>query len=244
MTRTMWCAMQRGVVTLALLVCVDPALARAQDRPATTRAADTTAAGRARQALRDLERVETGLAARRDTTDLGRRSEQQRRLVATRLTLDTAILVAPDGRRTLAILQREYPGAAILREYEAWRLLADHQPDEALVRFDGLLRASRRDVSLLRGRARALEALGREPEATEAWERVMDTDPTSAEAFDALWRRHQAVASLGTLHRTIARLRLLHPYDTVLLSREVRVLQGLGLPDSAAAIVRRFTGGK
>lgn len=239
MSRSARCAM----AILALWSGLVATPARAQDRTPPTRNADTTAAGRARQALRELERVESGLASRRDTTDLGRRSEQQRRLVATRLALDTAILVQPDGRRTLGILQREYPGAAILREYEAWRLLADQDPGEALVRFDGLLRASRRDVSLLRGRARALEALQREPDATEAWERLMDAQPASAEAFDALWRRHQAAGSLGTFHRTIARLRLLHPADTVLLGREVRVLQGLGLPDSAAAVVRRFMGG-
>jgi tetratricopeptide (TPR) repeat protein len=164
-------------------------------------------------------------------------------LVATRAALDTAVLVAPDGRRTLAVLQREYPGAAILREYEAWRLLADGDPREALVRFDGLLRASRRDAALLRGRARALDALGREPDATVAWERVLDGDPDDAQAFEALWRRHQAAASLKALHRTIARLRLLHPADTTLLGREVRVLQALGLADSAAAVVRRFAEG-
>ena len=236
-------AMRCAVVLLALWNCVDVPPAFAQGQPARARYADTTAAGRARQALRDLERVEMGIAARRDTTDVGRRSEQQRRLVATRLALDTAILERPDGRRTLAMLQREYPGAAILREYEAWRLLADREPGEALVRFDGLLRASRRDVSLLRGRARALEALRREPDATEAWHRVLDAEPAGMEAFDALWRRNQAAGSLADFHRTIARLRLLHPADTTLLGREVRVLQGMGLRDSAAAIVRRFTGG-
>jgi hypothetical protein len=244
MRRVLRWTMRCAAVAIALCACVGAQPARAQDRPTAPRNADTTAAGRARQALRELERLETGLAARRDTTDVGRRSEQKRLLVATRLALDTAILVATNGRITLAILQREYPGAAILREYEAWRLLADGEPNEALVRFDGLLRASRRDVSLLRGRASALEALHREPDATAAWERLMDAQPGSAEAFDALWRRHEAAGTLGTLHRTIARLRLMHPADTVLLGREVRVLQGLGLPDSAAAVVRRFTVGK
>lgn len=242
MIRGQRCAMRGAMLVVSLSAWIAVPCARAQER-LTTRTADTTAAGRARQALRELERVETGLAARGDTTDVGRRSEQQRRLVATRLALDTAILVMPDGRRTLGVLQREYPGAAILREYEAWRLLADGEPDEALVRFDGLLRASRRNLALLRGRARALEALHREPAATDAWARLIDAQPSSTEAFDALWRRHQVTGSLATLHRTIARLRLLHPADTVLLGREVRVLQALGLPDSAAAVVRRFTGG-
>ena len=233
-----------GFASLMLVVIATAGAprARGQDAPTVARS-DTTAAARARHVLRELERLEQGLAARRDTTDLGRRTEQKRRLVATRLALDTAVLAAPDGRITIAVLQREYPGAAILREYEAWRLLLDGEPAEALVRFDGLLRASRRESALLRGRARALEALQREPDATMAWERLLDADPSSAEAFEALWRRHQVASSLGTFHHSIQRLRLLHPGDTVLLAREVRVLQGLGLPDSAAAIVRRFTGG-
>ena len=237
MTRVVRCS------ALAAMLCVVVATRDAGAQAPPSSRVDTTAPARARLALRDLERLETGLAVRRDTTDLGRRAEQRRLLAAARVALDSAVLVAPDGRRTLATLQRAYPGAALLREYEAWRLLADGDPREALVRFDGLLRASRRDPSLLRGRARALDALHREPDATVAWERVLDGDPDDAQAFDALWRRHAAAASLGALHRTIARLRLLHPADTVLLGREVRVLQAMGLADSAAAVVRRFTEG-
>jgi Flp pilus assembly protein TadD len=238
--RTSTRAMRRVAVVLAMATLVAAPRARAQAAPDQ---ADTTAAMRARQALRELERLETGLAIRRDTTDLGRRAAQSRMLATVRATLDTAVLAAPDGGRTLATLQREYPGAAILREYEGWRLLADGEPGEALVRFDGLLRASRRDAALLRGRARALDALRREPDATAAWERVLDAQPASADAFDALWRRHQAASSLRVLHHRIARLRLLHPSDTTLVGREVRLLQALGLPDSAAAVARRFTEG-
>jgi len=204
--------------------------------------ADTSVATRAREALRALELVETGLAVKRDSTDITRRSEQRRLLDAARAVLDTAILRVPEGRATLAVLQREYPGAALLREYEAWRLLADGNPLEALGRFEGLLRAQRRSTPLLRGRAHALDALHREPDATDAWRRVLDGAPGDGDAFDALWGRHTAAGTLAELHRTVIRLRLLHPSDTTLLGREVRVLQALGLPDSAAAIVQRFQG--
>ncbi|MBY0490154.1 MAG: hypothetical protein K2R93_09970 [Gemmatimonadaceae bacterium] len=204
---------------------------------------DATVAGRARAALRDLERVEGGIIARRDSLDKEGRSAQRRLLDVARALLDTAILQARDGRTTLGALQREYPGAALLREYEAQRLLADGEPLRALGLFDGLLRAQRRNVPLLRGRARALDALRREPDATDAWQRLLDGYPTDVEAFEALWHRHQRASTMGELHKTVMRLRLLHPADTVLLGREVRVLQQMGLADSAVAVVRRFTGG-
>ena len=190
-----------------------------------------------------MEAIETGIAARRDSTGNALRDEQQRLLSAARTVLDTVVLQAADGAATLTALQREFPGAALLREYEGWRFLADHEPARALERFDALLRASRRSSSMLRGRARALEALDRQDEATLAWQRVLDAAPADVEAFDHLMTRHQAAGTLGDFQQSIARLRLMHPRDTMLLGREVRVLQQLGLPDSAAALVQRFMGG-
>ncbi len=235
-----------SLTSLAVLAGAGPAHAAAHRtpmRPALALERDTTVADRARRLLRALELVETGLAVRRDTTDIGARSRQKALLDSVRAVLDTAIVRSPDGARTLAVLQREYPGGALLLEFEGRRLLADGRPAEALARFEGLLRAQRRNVPLLRGRARALDALGREPDATVAWERVLDAYPIDDEAFDALFARHRRAGTVAAFHASIVRLRLLYPNDDVLLGREVRVLQALGLPDSAAAVARRFQGG-
>lgn len=221
---------------MALALAAHPAAASAPEP-------DTTVAGRARGALRRLEVLETSLAVRSDTTDLAARARQRELLLAARAVLDTAIVRAPDGRRTLAALQREYPGAAILREYEGLRLLADGDPAGALRLFEGLLRAQRRNVPLLRGRARALDALGRAAEAEVAWGRVLDASPADEDAFEVLFARHARAGTLPAFHRTVQRLRLLEPDDPVILGREVRLLQAMGLPDSAAAVAQRFQRG-
>lgn len=217
---------------LALLVAL-PLRAQAAEPPSV----------RLRRTLRALERVEIGIATSSDSSSTGPRAEQQRLIVAARALLDTVVLRAPDGRAALAGLEREFPGGALLREYAAWRLLADGQPADALARFDALLRASRRNLGLLRGRARALDALHQDAEAGLAWARVFTENPHDDEAFEELWRRHEAARSLAQLARDVARMRVLYPADTVLLGREVRLLQALGLPDSAAAVARRFHGG-
>lgn len=220
------------------------ALATAAAPLAAQPASDTTTEQRLRRTLRALERLESGIAARNDSAGNARRSEQRRLLELARAQLDTVALHGADGGPALARLMREFPGGALLREYDAWRRLADGRPAEALARFDALLRASRRNPALLRGRARALDALRRRDEAVLAWERLLDAVPSDEEAFGALWRHHEEARALPSLHPIVARLRLLWPADTVLLGREVRLLQAMGLHDSAAAVVQRFTGGR
>ena len=221
-------------LVLAAIVSAQPLMA--QGVPATAEL-------RALHALRDLETLELGLAARRDTGNVKAQVEQQRLLGVTRAILDTAILQRPDGRRTLTALRRQYPGASLLAEYDGWRLLADADPTAGLAVFDALLRRERRSMSLLRGRARALDALHRTDDATAAWQRILDNDPSDADAFNALRRIHEADHTLPVFRATIARLRLLHPADTVLVGREVQLLQQLGQPDSAAAVAQKFAGG-
>lgn len=231
--------MRSRAITVLALVCAAGVVAPLAAQPAR----DTTTALRLRRTMRALEQLESGIAARNDSGANARRTEQRRLLDLARAQLDTVVMHGADGGAALARLMREFPGGALLREYDAWRRLADGRPAEALARFDALLRASRRNPTLLRGRARALDALRRRDEAVLAWERLLDAVPSDEEAFGALWRHHEESRALPSLHPIIGRLRLLWPADTVLLGREVRLLQAMGLHDSAAAVVRRFTGG-
>lgn len=118
-------------------------------------------------------------------------------------------------------------------------LLRARRPAEALRSYEVALRLAPRDEAALLGRAQALAALARRPEAADAFDAVADVRAGAgrlADAVDAARRGLELAEGRDrrrTLERLIERLRASEPGEPgrAALERALQVLEGRALPD-------------
>jgi len=111
---------------------------------------------------------------------------------------------------------------------------------EALTAFDAALQANASpSPELLAQRAKAVYALGRRDDATQAWERVLERDPRSLEAMEQLLQLYMAGRQIDKLEALCARAVSVAPDAGVFRSGEAMVLSWRGRAEEALAKFRQ-----
>jgi len=150
--------------------------------------------------------------------------------------LEVLLAAGPAGRTEIQRLAVEFPSADLVRRAEIRAAFVADEPDEVLALADRMRISVPRDTQLLRWRAEAYEALGRQAEALQARQARWELAPEDGEAWRALVRAHERAGSLERLRESVARLRLLHPASTVVREQEMEILHRLGRYDEAARV--------
>ena len=86
----------------------------------------------------------------------------------------------------------------------AQRALALNRPDAAIEFYDRLYAKNKRDMRILMGRANTLQVLGRNVEAIEAYEEILDLDPNNTGAVVNLMSLVQSQNPQGAVQRLMA----------------------------------------
>lgn len=202
-----------------------------------------------RQRLVELERTERELLPasgadrlRRPDELLLARRERIRGEIAR--ALDSLVTAGSGGRAAIRQLAREFPGADPVRRAEIQAAFQADDPAEALALTDRLRTTAPRDSQLVRWRAEACDALGRDAEALRARQALWEMAPDDGDAWRALVDAHVRAGSLPALRESVARIRLLHPESEIVQEQEIEVLHRLGRYEEAARIAASRTGGR
>ena len=150
------------------------------------------------------------------------RSTAKRQLGA---LLDTVVLHRRWGAVELATMQRRYPGALLLIEYDARLATQQHRFADAIAARERILRETPADTAQQRAYAEVLERAGRLADARTAYLRWFEAAPEVDAPFRALLRLQPDYQDL--LER-VRRMRIALPDSKMLAGHETELLYKTG----------------
>ncbi len=168
-----------------------------------------------------------------DDAVLDRRARARARIAS---GLDSLLDAGPAGRAAIQVLAAEWRGSDQVRRAEVRAAERATDAPEVLHLAEELLRESPRDTQVVRWRAQALGALGREADAVRAWQARFELAPEDESAWRDALRAHAAAGTLERLRQAVGRLRLIHPESRAVREREIEILHRLGRNDEAAKV--------